>query len=122
MPDRSKLGDLIVTHGPYEPYELVPPSVMRFIESDQLNALRAELIQLREFQTAVMGAVEQLPYASAASDDPQPLPLSVGRIPAYCGRVERPHAGHVWNTSVERWCPGDEVPGRPEPHSGITGS
>lgn len=47
--------------------------------------------------------------------DPQPLPLSVGRIQAYCGRVERPHGGHVWNTSVDRWCPGDEVPGWPEP-------
>lgn len=64
MPDRSNLGDLIVMHGPYEPYALVPQPVMRFIESDQLNALRTELIQLRDFQTTVMGAVEQLPYTS----------------------------------------------------------
>lgn len=39
----------------------------------------------------------------------QPLPLSVGRIQSYCGRVERPHAGHVWVTEPGRWCPGDEV-------------
>lgn len=47
MPDRSKLGDLIVMHGPYEAYALVPNAVMRFIESDQLNDLRDELILLR---------------------------------------------------------------------------
>lgn len=39
----------------------------------------------------------------------EPLPLSVGRIQSYCGRVERPHAGHVWITSPGRWCAGDEV-------------
>lgn len=39
----------------------------------------------------------------------QPLPLSVGRIQSYCGRVERPHAGHVWTTEPGRWCPGDEA-------------
>lgn len=39
----------------------------------------------------------------------EPLPLSVGRIQSYCGRVERPHAGHVWTTETGRWCPGDEV-------------
>lgn len=67
MPDRSFLGDLIVMHGPYESYALVPQPVMRFIESDQLNALRAELIQLRNFQTAVMDVVEQLPYATPSA-------------------------------------------------------
>lgn len=38
-----------------------------------------------------------------------PLPLSVGRIPSYCGRVDKPHAGHVWTTQTGRWCPGDET-------------
>ena len=38
-----------------------------------------------------------------------PLPLAVGRIQAYCGRVERPHTGHVWTTQTGRWCPGDEA-------------
>lgn len=47
----------------------------------------------------------------------QPLPLSIGRVQAYCGAVERPHAGHVWTTQPGRWCPGDEVPGRPEPRA-----
>lgn len=54
--------------------------------------------------------------------DARPLSLAVGRIAAYCGRVERPHGGHVWNTSVDRWCPGDEVPGRPEPRLTDSGS
>lgn len=62
---------------------------------------------------AVLNIVERDHLAKPA--DPPPLPLSVGRIQAYCGRAERPHGGHVWNTSVDRWCPGDEVPGRPEP-------
>ena len=44
-----------------------------------------------------------------------PPPPSVDRIQAYCGRGERPHTGHVWVTSEGHWCPGDEVPGRPEP-------
>lgn len=38
------LADLIIEHGPYESYAVVPNEVMRFIESDQLNTLRAELI------------------------------------------------------------------------------
>lgn len=41
------LADLIIKHGPYEPYALVPNEVMRFIESDQLNELRDELIAQR---------------------------------------------------------------------------
>lgn len=42
-------------------------------------------------------------------DGSGPLPLSTGRIQAYCGRVERPHTGHVWTTETGRWCPGDET-------------
>jgi hypothetical protein len=49
--DRSRLGDLIVMHGPYEPYEVIPNPVTRYLESDELNALRTELIKLREIQT-----------------------------------------------------------------------
>lgn len=88
MPDRSTLGDLIVMHGPYEPFAVVPPPVMRFIESDQLNALRAELIQLRDFQTAVMHAVEQLPYRttapSATSENCQWCPDGHPKPPEVC--------------------------------------
>jgi hypothetical protein len=60
--------------------------------------------------------------ANKAAVVPAPLSLAVGRIQSYCGRVDRPHAGHVWTTDPGRWCPGDEMPGRPEPHSGTTGS
>lgn len=42
------LADRIIEHGPYEPYALVPNQVMRYIESDQLNELREELIDGRQ--------------------------------------------------------------------------
>lgn len=48
---RSRLGDLIVMHGPYEAYELIPNPVTRYLESTELNALRDELIELRGIQT-----------------------------------------------------------------------
>lgn len=58
---------------------------------------------------------EPLFASSEEKPAPQPLPLAIGRVQSYCGRLERPHAGHVWTTQPGRWCPGDEVPGRPEP-------
>jgi hypothetical protein len=56
---RSTLGDLVVMHGPYEPYAIVPNQVMRFIESDHLNALRAELVALRDIATSGHGPTAQ---------------------------------------------------------------
>lgn len=46
------LAGLIIEHGPYEPYALVPNQVMRFVESEQLNHVRDELIELRRLRTA----------------------------------------------------------------------
>ncbi len=53
MSDPSMLGDLIVMHGPYVAYELIPNQVARYLESDELNALRDELIRLRHIAIAV---------------------------------------------------------------------
>lgn len=60
----------------------------------------------------LLGSVQRQEAEAGQSEraDGEPLPLAVGRVPSYCGRVERPHAGHVWATQPGHWCPGDEVP------------
>lgn len=46
----GRLAGLIVEHGPYEPYAVVPMEVQRFIESEQLNALRDDLLELADLR------------------------------------------------------------------------
>jgi hypothetical protein len=48
------LADQIINHGPYVAYQVVPNAVMRWIESDQLNALRDELLELRQLRTLLV--------------------------------------------------------------------
>lgn len=50
MADPHRLADLIVQHGPYTVGELVPMAVQRFIESEQLNALRDDLLELHDLR------------------------------------------------------------------------
>lgn len=47
MPDRSKLGDLIVEHGPYSPENPQGELLWRIGRYAEVNALRDELIELR---------------------------------------------------------------------------
>lgn len=63
MSDRSKLGDLIVEHGPYAQDFLVGAGLssdLRWVRAVELNSLRDELIRLRQAAEPVELAMRRL--------------------------------------------------------------
>lgn len=75
----ARLADLIVEHGPYRPYAIVPMEVQRFIEAEQLNALRNDLIELADLRRLFEMQWERMTEATARwrAEDPEARALTM---------------------------------------------